>query len=151
MAIRGRWSSGAVPAAVTWRRWSTGLTRCAGRPGSGCAAARTPSRSWPRAGFSRRRTRCGCRGMRRRRSAPWPRRRAAVEGPLALLRAATSVNAELLGRDDLGRIGRGAAADLLVLEGDPLRDPSVLWGGPDRRAVFQAGIRVAEQGARLVL
>ena len=54
-------------------------------------------------------------------------------------------------RDDLGRIGSGAVADLLVLDGDPLRDPSVLWGGPDRRAVFQAGIRVAEQDARLVL
>jgi len=27
----------------------------------------------------------------------------------------------------------------------------VLWGNPNRRAVFQAGIRVADQGARLVL
>jgi imidazolonepropionase-like amidohydrolase len=72
------------------------------------------------------------------------RLQAEVEGPLALLRAATSVNAELLGRDDLGRIGSGAVAD-------PLRDPSVLWGGPDRRAVYQGGIRMAEHGARLVL
>ena len=79
------------------------------------------------------------------------RLQAEVEGPLALLRAATSVNAELLGRDDLGRISPGAAADLLVLDGDPLRDPSVLWAGPDRRAVFQGGIRVAEHDARLVL
>ena len=79
------------------------------------------------------------------------RLQAEVEGPLALLRAATSVNAELLGRDDLGRIGPGAVADLLVLDGDPLQDPSVLWGGPNRRAVFQGGIRVAEHGARLVL
>jgi imidazolonepropionase-like amidohydrolase len=79
------------------------------------------------------------------------RLQAEVEGPLALLRAATSVNAELLGRDDLGRIGPGAVADLLVLDGDPLQDPSVLWGGPDRRAVFQGGIRVAEHAARLVL
>jgi imidazolonepropionase-like amidohydrolase len=54
-------------------------------------------------------------------------------------------------RVDLGRIGPGAVADLLVLDGDPLRDPSVLWGDPNRRAVFQGGIRVAEQGARLVL
>ena len=75
------------------------------------------------------------------------RLQAEVEGPLALLRAATSVNAELLGRDDLGRIGPGAVADLLVLDADPLRDPSVLWGDPNRRAVFQGGIRVAEQGA----
>ena len=79
------------------------------------------------------------------------RLQAEVEGPLALLRAATSVNAELLGRDDLGRIGPGAVADLLVLDGDPLRDPSVLWGGPDRRAVFQGGVRMAEHDARLVL
>ena len=38
------------------------------------------------------------------------RLQAEVEGPSALLRAATSVNAELLGRDDLGRIGPGAIA-----------------------------------------
>ena len=74
-----------------------------------------------------------------------------VEGPLALLRAATSVNADLLGRDDLGRIGPGAAADMLVMDADPLQDPSVLWGGPERRAVFQAGTRVAEHSARLEL
>jgi cytosine/adenosine deaminase-related metal-dependent hydrolase len=79
------------------------------------------------------------------------RLQAEVEGSLALLRAATSVNAELLGRDDLGRIGPGRVADLLVLDADPLEDPSVLWGDPRRRAVFQGGIRVAEQGARLVL
>jgi imidazolonepropionase-like amidohydrolase len=79
------------------------------------------------------------------------RLQAEVDGPLALLRAATSVNAELLGRDELGRIRSGAAADLLVLDGDPLRDPSVLWGSPDRRAVFQAGTRVAEHAARLAL
>jgi hypothetical protein len=79
------------------------------------------------------------------------RLQAEVEGPLALLRAATSVNAELLGRDGLGRIAPGAVADLLVLDGDPLEDPSVLWGGPDRRAVFQGGTRVAEHDARLAL
>ena len=79
------------------------------------------------------------------------RLQAEVEGPLAVLTAATSVNAELLGRSDLGRIGPGAAADLLVLDGDPLRDPSVLWGGPERRAVFQGGTRVAERDARLIL
>jgi imidazolonepropionase-like amidohydrolase len=79
------------------------------------------------------------------------RLQAEVEGPLALLRAATSVNAELLGRADLGRIRSGAIADLLVLDGDPLRDPSVLWGGPERRAVFQGGTRVADRAAGLML
>ena len=54
-------------------------------------------------------------------------------------------------RVDLGRIGPGAVADLLVLDGDPLRDPSVLWGDPNRRAVFQGGTRMAEHSARLAL
>jgi imidazolonepropionase-like amidohydrolase len=66
-----------------------------------------------------------------------------VEGPLAVLRSATSVNAELLGRGDLGRIGPGGAADLLLLDGNPLADPAVLWSGPERRTVIQAGTPVA--------
>ena len=77
------------------------------------------------------------------------RLQAEVAGPLAVLRAATSVNAELLGRDDLGSIRSGAVADLLVLDGDPLRDPSVLWVGPERRAVFQGGTRVADRALEL--
>ena len=77
------------------------------------------------------------------------RLQAEVAGPLAVLRAATSVNAELLGRDDLGRIRSGAVADLLVLDGDPLQDPSVLWGGPEHRAVFQGGTRVADRALEL--
>jgi imidazolonepropionase-like amidohydrolase len=70
------------------------------------------------------------------------RLQAEVEGPLALLRSATSGNAELLGRDDIGRIGPGAAGDLIVLNGNPLEDPSVLWAGPGRRTVIQGGVPV---------
>jgi imidazolonepropionase-like amidohydrolase len=62
-----------------------------------------------------------------------------VDGPFAALRSATSVNADLLGRPDLGRIQPGSPADLLIVDGDPLHDPSVLWAGPDRRTVIQAG------------
>jgi imidazolonepropionase-like amidohydrolase len=62
-----------------------------------------------------------------------------VDGPLLALQSATSVNASLLGRDDLGRIAPGCAADLLIVDGNPLDDPSVLWAGPDRRTVIQAG------------
>jgi imidazolonepropionase-like amidohydrolase len=62
-----------------------------------------------------------------------------VDGPLLALRSATSVNAELIGRDDLGRIAPGCAADLLIVDGDPLSDPSVLWAGPERRTVIQGG------------
>ncbi|RBQ15290.1 amidohydrolase family protein [Spongiactinospora rosea] len=67
-----------------------------------------------------------------------------VEGPLAALRAATSVNAELIGRSDLGRVRPGAVADLLVLPGDPLADASVLWSDPERRTVIQGGTVVQE-------
>lgn len=63
-----------------------------------------------------------------------------VDGPLATLRSATSVNADLLGRPDLGRVREGCVADLLIVDGDPLRDPSVLWAGPERRTVVQGGV-----------
>jgi imidazolonepropionase-like amidohydrolase len=62
-----------------------------------------------------------------------------VDGPLELLRSATSVNAQLLGRGDLGRIRVGAAADLIVLDGNPLEDPSVLWRESEDRIVVHAG------------
>ncbi|SEN34733.1 metal-dependent hydrolase family protein [Nonomuraea pusilla] len=67
------------------------------------------------------------------------RLQAEVMGPLGALRSATSVNADLIGRDDLGRVRPGAVADLLVLDGDPFTDPSVLWAGPERRTVIQNG------------
>lgn len=42
--------------------------------------------------------------------------------PLDALRAATVRAAELLDADSLGRLRPGAAADLVVLAGDPLAD-----------------------------
>ncbi|MEU9889787.1 amidohydrolase family protein [Sphaerisporangium sp. NPDC051011] len=62
-----------------------------------------------------------------------------VEGPVAALRSATSVNAEIIGRPDLGRVEVGATADLLILDGNPFDDPSVLWAGPGNRTVIQNG------------
>jgi imidazolonepropionase-like amidohydrolase len=62
-----------------------------------------------------------------------------VDGVLNTLRAATSMNADLIRRDDVGRIRAGAAADLLLLEGNPFLDPAVLWGPRDARVVIQAG------------
>ncbi|HJU28844.1 MAG TPA: amidohydrolase family protein [Candidatus Binataceae bacterium] len=53
--------------------------------------------------------------------------RADLDEPSNILRSATSVNAELLMRKgELGTIARGACADLLIVEGDPLRDVSVM-------------------------
>jgi len=63
-----------------------------------------------------------------------------VDGPLDALRSATSVNADLIGRPDLGRVKVGSVADLLILPGNPFETPSLLWG-PDRE-VIQAGTQV---------
>ncbi len=62
-----------------------------------------------------------------------------ADGLLLALRSATSVNADLLGRPDLGRIRPGAVGDLLILDGDPFSDPSILWRESSRRTVVQAG------------
>lgn len=45
---------------------------------------------------------------------------------LDALRSATSVNAAILGRADLGRIAPGMAADIAAFDGDPLTDISAL-------------------------
>jgi imidazolonepropionase-like amidohydrolase len=60
-----------------------------------------------------------------------------VEGPLEALRSATSVNASLLRRDDIGRVGVGARADVVIFAGNPLEDPSLLWGS--QRTVVRSG------------
>jgi imidazolonepropionase-like amidohydrolase len=53
--------------------------------------------------------------------------RARVLPPLEVLRAATLVNARILGREgELGVVAPGALADLLVVEGDPLADVTLL-------------------------
>jgi imidazolonepropionase-like amidohydrolase len=63
-----------------------------------------------------------------------------VDGVLDALRAATSSNATLIGRPDLGRVRVGCVADLLVLDGNPFDTPALLWG--DDRTVIQAGRRL---------
>lgn len=55
------------------------------------------------------------------------RLRAAVETPFEILQSATSVNARLLDMEgQLGVVARGAFADLLVVDGNPLEDISLL-------------------------
>ncbi len=55
--------------------------------------------------------------------------RGAVMKPAEIIRSATLVNAEIVRREGkLGEIVPGAAADLLVVDGDPLRDLSVFLG-----------------------
>lgn len=54
--------------------------------------------------------------------------------------AATTEAARVVGREDLGRIAAGRAADLLLVDGDPLRDLAVLRAP---RAVYVRGTLVA--------
>lgn len=59
--------------------------------------------------------------------------------PDAALEAATANAADLVGRDDLGRVAEGYRADLVVLEADPNTDVTA-WQSPT--AVFSDGERV---------
>lgn len=67
--------------------------------------------------------------------------RSEVFTPLELLRQATSVNAELMMQQGkLGCIAPGAHADLLVVDGDPLRDISLLAAdGKNLRLIVRGG------------
>ena len=65
--------------------------------------------------------------------------RARVLPALDVLRSACAVNAELLGQEGrLGCIRAGAFADLLVVDGNPLQDISILCGAGERLAVIMA-------------
>lgn len=68
------------------------------------------------------------------------RLQAEIMGPSAALRSATAVNADLLGRADLGRIALGATADLILLDGNPLVDATALWAA--HRTVIRGGVPV---------
>jgi imidazolonepropionase-like amidohydrolase len=67
------------------------------------------------------------------------RLQAEVDGPALALQSATSVNADLIGRPDLGRVQEGCVADLLIVDANPLSDPSVLWSSAEHRTIVQGG------------
>jgi imidazolonepropionase-like amidohydrolase len=61
--------------------------------------------------------------------------------PAEILRSCTAVNAELIGRKGmLGVIAPGAMADLIVVDGNPLNDLTLLQGqGEHLRMIMKAG------------
>jgi len=73
--------------------------------------------------------------------------RSEVFTPLELLRQATSTNAELMmQKGKLGCITPGAHADLLVVDGDPLKDISLLAAnGKKLRTIVRAGEIVKDE------
>jgi imidazolonepropionase-like amidohydrolase len=77
------------------------------------------------------------------------RLRAQVLPAAAVLRSATSVNAALLRRPDLGVVAEGATADLILVDGDPVADIACLTGQGERiPLVVQAGRVVKDALAR---
>lgn len=78
------------------------------------------------------------------------RLRAEVLGPQAVIASATRVGAEVLGmQGKLGCIAPGAIADLLVVDGDPLRDVSCLLGQGERIPLVVQGGKVQFDDLRL--
>jgi len=73
--------------------------------------------------------------------------RSEVFTPLELLRQATSVNAELMmHQGKLGCVAPGAHADLLVVDGDPLKDISLLAAnGKNLRMIVRGGEIVKDE------
>lgn len=67
--------------------------------------------------------------------------RTRVLPPADVIRSATTTNAEILGKTgELGSVCAGAIADLLVVDGDPLRDISLLTGqGENLAGILQEG------------
>jgi imidazolonepropionase-like amidohydrolase len=71
--------------------------------------------------------------------------RAEVQPPLEVLRSATLVNADLLGRTgELGVIAPGSSADLLLVDGNPLEDLTVLTRPEGPQMVVRNGVVVVD-------
>ena len=69
--------------------------------------------------------------------------RARVLPSIEILRQATSLNAELLGRPgELGTVVPGALADLIAVDGDPVADLGVLSGQGERITLVMKGGRI---------
>jgi imidazolonepropionase-like amidohydrolase len=64
-------------------------------------------------------------------------------GAIAAITAATAGGAQALGLDDRGVVAPGKVADLIVVDGDPLADPSILCRQPGPWLVMQGGRVIA--------
>ena len=62
-----------------------------------------------------------------------------VQGTLELLRSLTSRNADILSTDIHGSIRTGMTGDLVILPGNPFKNPSLLWTENEDRIVVKSG------------
>lgn len=67
------------------------------------------------------------------------RLQAEVLGIVETIKCATSTNADLIQRDDLGRLTVGAVGDLLITDGDVTEDPAALTDDSRPRTVIRSG------------
>jgi len=66
--------------------------------------------------------------------------RSAVEKPMEIILSATRINAQVLNQaGTLGELSLNAAADILVLDRDPLQDIAVLADSRYLRVIMKAG------------
>jgi imidazolonepropionase-like amidohydrolase len=69
-----------------------------------------------------------------------------VMSPMESLISATRTNAELFGMEDqIGTIEEGKLADLLVVEGNPLEDISVLQDEKNLKIIMKSGRSVKNE------
>ncbi len=65
--------------------------------------------------------------------------------PIDALRAGCFNGADLMGLADHGVIDKGAVADLLLVNGNPLQDIKAAADHHNHRAVYKHGVLVAQQ------
>jgi imidazolonepropionase-like amidohydrolase len=70
--------------------------------------------------------------------------KARILGPMAALVSATAVNARILRRPDLGTIEPGKTADLIAVDGDPLKEPELLSDAERVVLVVKDGVVVKD-------
>ncbi len=69
--------------------------------------------------------------------------KASAMSPMEAIVATTKVNAEILGQQDIiGTLEAGKAADLIVVDGDPLQDPALFEKGAERVVLVMKAGRV---------
>ena len=59
--------------------------------------------------------------------------------PMAVILAATKTGAEVLMRDDIGTLDAGKLADIIVVDGDPLKNMALLRNADNVKIVMQGG------------